>query len=122
MHSLMHNIDWMRQIEPEPMLDINPLDAHGRGIKSGDMVVVFNDRGKLKLKARVNEVVPPGTVKTIHGWWPEQFAEGHYSDLLHRVDDLNIIDPVLEIEPIISDPRAGVGLIYSDCLVEVKKD
>ena len=50
----------------------------------------------MKLKARLNEAVPPGTVNVPHGWWPERFAEGHYSDLLHRIDDLSIIDPVLE--------------------------
>ncbi|MFC2059673.1 molybdopterin-dependent oxidoreductase [Chloroflexota bacterium] len=121
MHSQMHNVDWMREIAPEPVLDINPVDASRREIKNGDMVVVFNDRGKAKLKARLNEAVPPGAVKAIHGWWPEQFAEGHYSDLLHRVDDLSIIDHALEMEPVTSDTRAAVALPFYDCLVEVKR-
>jgi len=52
---------------------------------------------------------------------PERFEEGHYSDLLHRIDDLNAIDPTLEREPVISDSRACSGLIHFDCLAEVRK-
>ncbi len=121
LHSQMHNIDWLREITPEPVLNINPTDADKRGIKDGNMVEVFNIRGKVKLKAKLNEAVPPSVVSTVHGWWPEQFAEGHYSDLLHRIDDLSIINPALETEPVTSDTRAGVVLPYYDCLVEVKR-
>ena len=120
-HSIMANVDWMREVEPYPLLDVNPSDAQKRGIKDDDVVVVFNDRGKIKLKARLTEAVAPGVVNVGHGWWPEQFVEGHYSDLLYRIDDLRTIDPSLEIEPITSDFNTGVGLHYYDCLVEVKK-
>ena len=120
-HSVMANVDWMKEISSEPMLDMNPIDAEKRGIKDGDLVVAFNDRGKVKLKARLNEAVRPGTVNVPHGWWPEQFAEGHYSDLLHRMDDLSIIDPVLEEDFVIRDSRACSGLIHYDCLAEVQK-
>jgi len=120
-HSVMANVDWMKEVSAEPMLDMNPIDAEKRGIKDGDLVVAFNDRGKVKLKARLNEAVRPGTVNVPHGWWPEQFAEGHYSDLLHRMDDLSIIDPVLEEDFVIRDSRACSGLIHYDCLAEVQK-
>ena len=120
-HSVMANVDWMQEVSTEPMLDMNPVDAEKRGINDGDLVVAFNDRGKVKLKARLNEAIPPGTVNVPHGWWPEQFVGGHYSDLLHRMDDLSIIDPVLEKDFVISDSRACSGLIHYDCLAEVQK-
>jgi molybdopterin-containing oxidoreductase family molybdopterin binding subunit len=120
-HSVMANVDWMQEVSTEPLLDMNPVDADERGIKDGDMVVAFNDRGRVKLKARLNEAVPPGTVNVPHGWWPEQFVEGHYSDLLHRIDDLSIIDPALEQDFVIRDPRACSGLIHYDCLAEVQR-
>ena len=86
MHSIMANVDWMQEVSEEPLLHINPVDAKKRAVADGDWVVAFNDRGKVKLKARLSEAVPPGTVNVPHGWWPERFAEGHYSDLLHRID------------------------------------
>lgn len=120
-HSLLPNVDWMQEMAPRAVLDINPSDARRRGIKDADVVVVFNDRGKAKLKAKLNEAIPPGAVNVDHGWWPQQFIEGHYNDLLHRIDDLSIVSPSLEIEPIISDSQATAALIFFDCLVEVKK-
>jgi anaerobic selenocysteine-containing dehydrogenase len=117
----MANIGWLREINPEPMLDINSVDAQGRGIKDNDTVLVFNDRGRVKLRARLNEAVPPGTVNIDHGWWPEQFAEGHYNDLDHRVDDLSTVTLSLDMEPVTKDFFATSPLIPWDCLVEVKK-
>jgi molybdopterin-containing oxidoreductase family molybdopterin binding subunit len=121
MHSIMANVDWMQEVSEEPLLHINPADAQKRAVADGDWVVAFNDRGRVKLKARLSEAVPPGTVNVPHGWWPERFAEGHYSDLLHRIDDLTTIDPVLESETVVGDSRACSGLIHFDCLAEVVK-
>ena len=121
MHSIMANVDWMQEVSEEPRLHINPADAQKRAVADGDWVVAFNDRGRVKLKARLSEAVPPGTVNVPHGWWPERFAEGHYSDLLHRIDDLTTIDPVLESGGVVGDSRACSGLIHFDCLAEVVK-
>lgn len=120
-HSQMSNIDWLRNEYPEARLDINPADASERGIKDGDVVEVFNDRGKVKVKARLNEAMRPGLVNIHHGWAPEDFIEGHYNDLLHRTDDLSIISPSMEVETIVKSPGATAALIQYDCLVEVKK-
>jgi anaerobic selenocysteine-containing dehydrogenase len=121
MHSIMANVDWMQEVSEEPRLHINPADARKRAVADGDWVVAFNDRGRVKLKARLSEAVPPGTVNVPHGWGPERFAEGHYSDLLHRIDDLTTIDPVLESGTVVGDSRACSGLIHFDCLAEVVK-
>lgn len=115
------NVDWMLELESEPHLEINPKDAAPRGIKNDDLVVLFNDRGKAKLKASLTERVPAGMVNVGHGWWPEHFVEGHYADPLHPIDDPNTISPAMEIEAIIKDTRAAMYVLYYDCLVEVKK-
>lgn len=39
---------------------INPLDAEKRGIKNGDMVRVFNQRGEVRLPAKVTPRIMPG--------------------------------------------------------------
>lgn len=116
------NVDWMEEIEPEPWLAINPSDAHDRGMKEGDLVTVFNGRGELQVKARLTQMVPRGTVNIHNGWWPEQFAGGHYNNLMQAVDDVNIINPSLEIDTVVRDQKGASHLIHYDCLVQVKKD
>ena len=116
----MMTCDRLLELEPGPFLDINPIDAAERGIKDGYIVEVFNDRGKAKLKAKLAEIVPPGAVNIDHGWLAEQFVEGHYSELFLGIDELQQINPALDIEPIVSDSRAAGHTLHYDCLVEVR--
>lgn len=53
----------------EPTLQIHPVDAEARGITQGQMVEVFNDRGKFNVKAVIGETVQPGVVVTFGVWW-----------------------------------------------------
>lgn len=46
-------------------------DAEQRGIASGDLVTVFNDRGKLEIEAEVTDRIRPGVVRIYEGGWPE---------------------------------------------------
>ncbi len=80
-HSMFSNVDWLRELDPEPVVNMNPEDAEKRGIQDGDMVMTFNDRGKVKLKARIHEGIRPGGVTIAEGWQPRHFAEGSYQEL-----------------------------------------
>ncbi len=62
------NIPWLRELEPQAVL-INSADAEARGISDGDMVWVFNDRGKMVITANVTERIMPGVVDVPHGAW-----------------------------------------------------
>jgi anaerobic selenocysteine-containing dehydrogenase len=62
--------------EGEPLLQIHPDDAAGRGVDEGDRVVVHNDRGVLTLRATLTDMVPPGVVAVPFGWWNRHTAEG----------------------------------------------
>jgi anaerobic selenocysteine-containing dehydrogenase len=44
------------------LLEMNSVDARERGIRDGDMVRVFNRRGEIILKARLDGVVQQGVV------------------------------------------------------------
>jgi anaerobic selenocysteine-containing dehydrogenase len=44
------------------------VDAQPRGISDGDTVRVFNDRGHVLLRARVNGTVQPGVVSARLQW------------------------------------------------------
>ncbi len=52
----------------EPCL-INPRDASARGIKDGDVVRVFNDRGELLAGAMLTEDIRPGVIRVNEGGW-----------------------------------------------------
>ncbi|KTE92437.1 hypothetical protein AT727_19835, partial [Desulfitobacterium hafniense] len=41
-HTQWGHAPWLRELDPEPIVKINPLDAEPRGIKNGDIVRVFN--------------------------------------------------------------------------------
>lgn len=76
-------LPWIRELLPGPRLEMNPVDAAPRSIAEGDMVAVYNDRGRLRVRATLTEAIKPGAVNLPQGWWPKDFAEGHYSDLSH---------------------------------------
>src|SRR4029078_9578429 len=55
--------------ERTPHLDIHPDDADARGIRSGDSVGVFNDRGSRLVEARVTDRARRGVVVAPSVWW-----------------------------------------------------
>ena len=90
-HSMFANVSSLLDMNPEPLVEINPQDAAKRNISDDDRVTVFNDRGKTTLKARLTEGVGPGVVNISQGWWIDQFEEGSVNHLTHAV-----INPVQE--------------------------
>ncbi|MGH9831663.1 MAG: molybdopterin-containing oxidoreductase family protein, partial [Blastocatellia bacterium] len=62
LNSSFANLPSFVKAEKEPRLDIHPVDATARGIKDGDRVRVFNDRGEFKLTARVTDKARIGVV------------------------------------------------------------
>lgn len=82
-HSQHVQLPWIREVAPEPWLEISPVDADARGVATGDVVEVFNDRGSYKVKALVTPEIKPGCLNQRQGWWPKDFPDGsHYSSLL----------------------------------------
>jgi len=67
-HSTYHNVPWLRALHPDELM-INPIDAEPRGIKTGDKVRVFNDRGSLVIPAFVTARVIPHLVAMPQGAW-----------------------------------------------------
>ncbi len=56
----------MRIKRPEPMVDINPVDAEKRKLKQDDWVSLSTQRASIKVKANLTERVPPGVVTMLH--------------------------------------------------------
>ncbi|HEX4979878.1 MAG TPA: molybdopterin-dependent oxidoreductase [Acidimicrobiales bacterium] len=81
-HTTFHNQPWLREVNPEPYVDINTKDAAARGIAAGDMVEIFNDRGATQARARVSGRMRPGMVSLPKGWQRRQTRDDSgFSDL-----------------------------------------
>ena len=74
-HSTWHNVPWCRDIGPHEVW-INPRDALTRGIENETLVDVFNDRGRLRIPARVTERIIPGVVEIKQGAWYDPDENG----------------------------------------------
>ena len=104
-HTSFWDQPWLRELDPEPYVEINPKDAEPRGITTGDYVEIFNDRGKTVARARVTGRMRPGTVNLPKGWQRHQTKDGSgFSDVTKNWF-----------------PRLTVNGSYFDTLVDVRK-
>ena len=107
-HSTYHNVPWLRAAHPDQLM-INPIDAKPRGIKSGDLVRVFNDRGVLEIVAFVTNRIIPHLVAMPQGAW--------YSPDKDGVDKGSCINTLTMLD---ATPLAKGNPSHTN-LVEVKK-
>ena len=70
-HSQHRNLASLRQLMPDPLLEIAPETAASRGIADGDWVRVRTAVGMALARAKVSRDLAPGTVVGQHGWWAE---------------------------------------------------
>jgi anaerobic selenocysteine-containing dehydrogenase len=99
-HSRTFRLDQTRGLQPDPFLDINPVDAVKRKIVEGEWVHLATGRNSLRVRAHVTEIVPPGVINFYHAW-PEA--------------DANLL-----IEPDYLDPISGYPG-FKSLLCQVKK-
>lgn len=62
------NLSKNLEVHPQ-MVWINTLDAQARDIKNGDVIDVFNSRGRMRTEARVTARIAPGVVSVPQGAW-----------------------------------------------------
>jgi anaerobic dimethyl sulfoxide reductase subunit A len=74
-HTQFDNIPWLRELERQAV-KINPADAEPRGIKDGDKVRVFNDRGEMVIEAEVTNRIKPGVIDVPQGAWYDPDEKG----------------------------------------------
>jgi anaerobic selenocysteine-containing dehydrogenase len=103
LNSTFVNVKSLRDIEGEPLLEMNQADAAARGIGSGDEVRVFNDRGAYVCKAKVSARARPGVVNGLGVWWRKL---GLHGTNVNEVTSQQLTD-------------LGRGPVFYDCLVEV---
>jgi anaerobic dimethyl sulfoxide reductase subunit A len=74
-HSTFDNVDYLREAHTQALW-INTLDAQKRGIKNGDLIKVYNDRGEVHLPAFVTNRIRPGVTAMPQGGWYTPDANG----------------------------------------------
>jgi anaerobic selenocysteine-containing dehydrogenase len=81
-HSANRMIPWLREIRPEPIVEIHPETAAKHGIAEGDWVYIESSRGKARERAKLNTGIDPRVIVAEHGWWyPEIKDPGHGWDI-----------------------------------------
>ncbi len=74
-HSTHDNVDWLEEAFPQRLF-MNPIDAAERGIKDGDDVHAYNDRGRMIIPCRLTPKIMPGVVNIPQGAWWTPDADG----------------------------------------------
>ena len=120
-HAQLDDVTWLREIETckirgmdgyqyEPLW-IHPTDAEKTGIKKGDIIKVFNERGIVLGGAYVEERIMPGVVYMDHGARYDPIVPG----VLDRGGAINTITPRK-----LTSPNAA-GMVTNGFLVEVER-
>ncbi len=87
-HSANRNQPWLREIRPDPIVEIHPETAAKTNIKEGDWVWIESPRGRVKEKAKFNTGINPQVIVAEHGWWyPEMPGPEHGWD----ISNINIL-------------------------------
>lgn len=89
-HSTYGNVPWLQEAHPQEMW-INPADAADRDVQNGDTVDVVNDRGRVRIVARVTPRIAPGVVSIPQGAWFAPDDDG--VDLGGSVNTLTSLHP-----------------------------
>ncbi|HAC90450.1 MAG TPA: molybdopterin oxidoreductase, partial [Planctomycetaceae bacterium] len=105
LNSTFVNVQSLRSVEGEPLLEMHADDAAARGIADGTMVDVFNDRGTYRCRVAVNGRARPGVVHGLGIWWRKFGVEGTNVNELtsQRLTDM------------------GGGSTFGNCVVRVEK-
>jgi anaerobic selenocysteine-containing dehydrogenase len=77
-HSANRQIPWLREIRPDPVVEIHPDTAAEHQLEEGDWVWIESPRGRVKQRTKLNDGIDPRVIVAEHGWWfPEKKDRDH---------------------------------------------
>ncbi|NPD31875.1 molybdopterin-dependent oxidoreductase [Berryella wangjianweii] len=108
-HNQFADAQWIQQFY-EPTIDVNPRDLEQRGLKTGDVVEVSNDRGRFKVRVHANESVRPGSARMVEAATADYTVEGNMQSVTNdaTVDRAGAL-------------MCGMVIPFSDTLVQISK-
>jgi len=69
---------WLREVRPDPIVEIHPETAKKIGVEAGDWVWIESPRGRVMERTKINDGIHPQVIVAEHGWWfPEIKEVGH---------------------------------------------
>ena len=87
-HSRFREIESLRRLYPEPLIELNTSTAESLGIREGDLVKVESPRGHIKANVKLTSNVPPRLIVLLSGWSNETGANANC------LTDHQAVDPV----------------------------
>ncbi|MBI4295804.1 MAG: molybdopterin-dependent oxidoreductase, partial [Chloroflexi bacterium] len=103
-HSEWRQIDSVRKLHPNPLVQIHPDTAGKLGISDGDWVWIESPRGRIKMKCQYYNGIDRRVVHCQHGWWfPELPGEEPW---LHGAWESNV-NVLTDDEPDHCNPMNG---------------
>ena len=103
-HSEWRQIESVRQLHPDPLVQIHPTTATGLGISDGDWVWLETRRGRIKQRAELTDRVQPQVVHAEHGWWYPELPEDAPIDQRTWLSNINVL---LDDDPEVCSPVTG---------------
>ncbi|MBI2681847.1 MAG: molybdopterin-dependent oxidoreductase [Acidobacteriales bacterium] len=104
LNTTFSNLAGHQKMEERNLVEMNAEDASARGIKDGDPVRIYNDRGAITLTARVDGAVRKGVVATRLNW----------ARLTPGGKNINVLTSEILTE-------IGAGATFYSCLVDIQK-
>jgi anaerobic dimethyl sulfoxide reductase subunit A len=89
-HSIHDNNPAMEKLDPQCCM-IHPEDAADYGVTNGSLIEIFNDRGRIRTKARVTDDIMRGVLAIAQGAWWSPDQDG--TDVRGNINTLTTLRP-----------------------------
>jgi len=122
-HGKFDQVSWLRELykikgpdgyEYEPMY-MHPADASDRGLKDGDIVRAFNDRGQILCGISTTQRLIRGVVRCDYGSWRDPLNPDSEGSIIDRGGDANNLTSHRPMS------NHHIGIAPGSTLVEVEK-
>jgi len=112
-HSSLRNVPWLRQLAPEPEVELNTQTARELGIAAGAWVWIETPMGKIRMKAKPTNGIHPRVVSATHGWW-QGCPELGLPDYPNDMSNANVLTDNKHCDPVTSGPgvRSQLCKVY----------